>query len=57
MLRQLFDFLSVPSSLRPILTVDLTNWDPAYRLQQLQSSFNDVLQLNDAYIELSQGLS
>ena len=57
MLRQLFDFLSVPTSLRPILTVDLTRWDPEYRLKQLQSSFNDVLQLNDAYIELSQGIS
>ena len=57
MLRQLFDFLSVPSTLRPILTVDLTSWDSEYRLQQLQSSFNDVLQLHDAYIELSQGLS
>ena len=57
MRRQLFDFLSVPSTLRPILTVDLTSWDSAYRLKQLQSSFNDVLQLHDAYIELSQGLS
>ena len=57
MLRQLFDFLSVPSTLRPILTVDLTSWDSEYRLQQLQSSFNDVLQLHDAYIELSQGVS
>ena len=52
-LKQLFDFLSVPSTLRPVLTVDLENWDPVQRLKELEQSFNDVVLLNDTFTALS----
>ena len=51
-LKQLADFLSVPESLRPILSVDLNNWNPEQRLQELDQSFKDIILLNDTYVEL-----
>ena len=53
MLKQLADFLSVPESLRPILSVDLRDWNPELRLQELEQSFADVILLNDTFIELN----
>ena len=57
MLRQLYDFLAVPEMLRPILSMNLNDWDPVGRLNQLETSFNEVVLLHDTLTELSrQGL-
>ena len=55
-LKQLADFLSVPETLRPVLSVDLSHWNPESRLQELEESFNDVILLNDAFIELNRNI-
>lgn len=53
MLRKLHDFLSVPDSIRPILNFDLDSlFDPS-RLKDLEASFEEVVQLNEAYHALS----
>lgn len=53
MLRKLDDFLSVPETLRPILSFDLDSlYDPA-RLKELQDSFEEVVTINEAFTELS----
>lgn len=54
MLRKLDDFLSVPETLRPILSFDLDSlYDPA-RLKELQASFEEVVTINEAFTELSE---
>ena len=53
MLRKLHDFLSVPEAIRPILNFDLDSlFDPS-RLKDLEASFEEVVQLNEAYRTLS----
>ena len=53
MLRKLHDFLSVPETIRPILTFDLEGlFDPS-RLQDLRESFEEVVTLNNSYRALS----
>ena len=53
MLRKLHDFLSVPEAIRPILNFDLDHlFDPA-RIKELEVSFEEVVQLNEAYRSLS----
>ncbi len=53
MLRKLHDFLSVPETIRPILSFDLEGlFDPS-RLQDLRASFEEVVTLNDCYRTLS----
>lgn len=53
MLRKLHDFLSVPETIRPILSFDLEGlFDPS-RLQDLRASFEEVVTLNDSYRALS----
>ncbi len=56
MLKQLADFLSIPESLRPILSVDLRDWNPEIRLKELEQSFNDVILLNDSFVELNRNI-
>ena len=55
-LKQLADFLSVPETLRPVLSVDLSDWNPELRLQELEESFKDVILLNDTFIELNRNI-
>ena len=53
MLRKLHDFLGVPEGIRPILNFDLDQLFDPQRLQDLEQSFEEVVQLNDAFRELS----
>ena len=55
-LSHLADFLSVPESLRPILSLDLSDWNPEQRLKDLEQSFQDVILLNDTFIELNRSV-
>ena len=53
MLRKLSDFLSVPEAIRPILSFNLDDlFDPS-RFKELESSFEEVVTLNDVFHELS----
>jgi hypothetical protein len=53
MLGKLHDFLGVPEALRPILNFDLDGlFDPARR-RDLEASFQEVVNLNQAFGELS----
>jgi hypothetical protein len=53
MLRKLHDFLDVPEAIRPILSFDLDEvFDPS-RFRDLESSFQEVVTLNDAFRQLS----
>ncbi|MFN5220848.1 MAG: hypothetical protein ACK5FE_08080 [Cyanobacteriota bacterium] len=53
MLRKLHDFLEVPEAIRPILSFDLDQvFDPS-RFRDLESSFQEVVTLNDAFRQLS----
>jgi hypothetical protein len=53
MLAKLHDFLSVPEAIRPILQFDLDQLFDPQRLVDLEQSFAEVVQLNDAFRELS----
>jgi uncharacterized protein YhaN len=53
MLAKLHDFLSVPEAIRPILQFDLDQLFDLQRLVDLEQSFAEVVQLNDAFRELS----
>ena len=53
MLAKLHDFLSVPAGLRPILSFDLDGLFDPQRLQALEQSFAEVVQLNEAFRDLS----
>lgn len=53
MLRKLHDFLSVPETVRPILSFNLDGVMDPSRLKDLQASFQEVVTLNEAYRELS----
>ena len=53
MLRQLCEYLNVPETIRPILNDDIIQLADPFRLKDLQSSFNDVILLNEAYRDLS----
>ena len=54
MLRKLNDFLSVPASIRPILTFDLDQLFDPQRFSDLEQSFSEVVLLNDAFRQLSE---
>ena len=54
MLRKLNDFLSVPASIRPILTFDLDQLFDPQRFSDLERSFSEVVLLNDAFRQLSE---
>ena len=54
MLRKLHDFLSVPASIRPILTFDLDQLFDPQRFSDLEQSFSEVVLLNDAFRQLSE---
>ena len=51
-LRQLFEFLSVPSSVRRVLSFDKVYIYDSERHEALRQSFDDVVSLNDAYRDL-----
>jgi hypothetical protein len=53
MLRKLTDFLSVPASIRPILSFDLEQLFDPQRFSALEQSFAEVVELNDAFRQLS----
>jgi hypothetical protein len=53
MLRKLYDFLSVPEGIRPILTFDVDQLFDPQRFSALEQSFADVVLLNDAFRQLS----
>jgi hypothetical protein len=53
MLAKLHDFLSVPAAIRPILQFDLDQLFDPQRLADLEQSFAEVVQLNDAFGELA----
>lgn len=53
MLRKLTDFLSVPASSRPILSFDLDLLFDLQRFSALEQSFSEVVELNDAFRQLS----
>jgi hypothetical protein len=53
MLRKLTDFLSVPASIRPILSFDLDLLFDPQRFSALEQSFAEVVLLNDAFRQLS----
>jgi hypothetical protein len=52
MLAKLHDFLSVPEAIRPILQFDLDQLFDPQRLADLEQSFAEVVQLNDAFRQL-----
>jgi hypothetical protein len=54
MLRKLHDFLSVPEGIRPILTFDFDQLFDPQRFAALEQSFSEVVQLNDAFRQLSE---
>ena len=54
MLRKLHDFLSVPASIRSILTFDLDKLFASQRFSDLEQSFSEVVLLNDAFRQLSE---
>mgnify|MGYP003345613937 CR=1 FL=1 len=49
LLRKLVDFLGVPESLRPAIDFDETDMLDPHRRQELQESFQSVVELNTAY--------
>jgi uncharacterized membrane protein YccC len=53
MLRKLNDFLSVPASIRPILNFDFDQLYDPQRFSALEQSFSEVVELNDAFRQLS----
>jgi hypothetical protein len=53
MLRKLYDFLSVPDRIRPILNFDLGQLYDPQRFAALEQSFSEVVLLNDTFRELS----
>jgi hypothetical protein len=53
MLGKLHDFLSVPEAIRPILQFDLDQLFDPQRLADLEQSFAEVVELNDAFRELA----
>jgi hypothetical protein len=53
MLRKLTDFLSVPASIRPILSFDLDLLFDPQRFSALEQSFAEVVELNSAFRQLS----
>lgn len=53
MLRKLYDFLSVPDRIRPILNFDLEQLYDPQRFAALEQSFSEVVLLNDTFRELS----
>jgi hypothetical protein len=52
MLRKLTDFLSVPASIRPILSFDLEQLFDPQRFSALEQSFSEVVLLNDTFRQL-----
>jgi hypothetical protein len=53
MLGKLHDYLSVPEAIRPILEFDLDQLFDPHRLADLEQSFTEVVQLNDAFRQLA----
>jgi hypothetical protein len=52
MLGKLHDFLSIPEAIRPILQFDLDQLFDPQRFADLEQSFAEVVQLNDAFRQL-----
>ena len=53
MLRQLMEFLSVPPAVRRVMTFDSETFRKPERMKELRQSFNDVVQLNQVFLDLS----
>ena len=55
MLRQLMEFLSVPPAVQRVMSFDADPVRKPRRMKELRQSFNDVVLLNQVFLELSAG--